>query len=152
MNGSDEEGSWGRGQRLPYPILRLKPRNKQGLRGATPVLQWRGAYERRRYKEIMIRKQYPVGETLFAEGEPSDYACRILSGEVDIVKQNERETVSLGTAKAGEFVGELGVIQGSPRSATVRALSPVTVEVVSKEEFLKRIRRTASCPSNCLAA
>ncbi len=87
----------------------------------------------------MIRKQYPVGETLFAEGEPSDYACRILSGEVDIVKQNERETVSLGTAKAGEFVGELGVIQGSPRSATVRALSPVTVEVVSKDEFLKRI-------------
>lgn len=87
----------------------------------------------------MIRKQYLVGETLFAEGEPSDYACQILSGEVDIVKRHEHESVSLGTAKAGEFIGELGVIQGSPRSATVRALSRVTVEVISKDEFLKRI-------------
>lgn len=87
----------------------------------------------------MIQKRYLVGETLFAEGEPSDYACRILSGEVDILKQHDGEAVNIGTAKAGEFVGELGVIEDSPRIATVRAASPVTVEVIPKNEFLKRI-------------
>ncbi len=87
----------------------------------------------------MIQKQYLVGEILFAEGEPSDYACRILSGEVDVIKQIEGETVTLGTAAAGEFIGELGVIQDAPRIATVRARSLVTVEVIPKDEFLKRI-------------
>jgi hypothetical protein len=87
----------------------------------------------------MNQKHYRAGDILFAEDEASDYACRILSGEVEIVKRNDGEAVNLGTAAAGEFVGELGVILDSPRIATVRAAGPVTVEVIPKDEFLRRI-------------
>lgn len=86
-----------------------------------------------------MQKQYRAGEVLFGEGEPSDYACRIVSGEADIVKNNAGEAVVLGTAKAGDFIGEMGVIEGSPRSATIRAVSAVTVEIYPKDAFLKRI-------------
>lgn len=87
----------------------------------------------------MAQKHYRAGEILFREGEPSDYACHIISGKADIVKQNEGEVVILGTARAGDFVGEMGVIQASPRIATVRAASPLTVEVIQKDAFLARI-------------
>jgi hypothetical protein len=87
----------------------------------------------------MMQRDYRAGEVLFGEGEPSDYACRILSGEAEIVKQNEGDSVILGTAKAGEFIGEMGVIIASPRSATVRAVSALSVQVYPKDEFLKRI-------------
>lgn len=92
-----------------------------------------------RESEIMIQKQYRAGEILFKEGEPSDHALRIVSGEVDVVKENEGEAVILGTAKDGDFIGEMGVIQESPRIATVRAVSAVTVDVFPKDAFLKQI-------------
>ncbi len=89
--------------------------------------------------KAMMQKDYRAGEMVFAEGEPSDYACRILSGEAEIVKQNEGEAVILGTANAGDFIGEIGVIIGSSRSATVRAVTALSVQVYPKNEFLNRI-------------
>jgi len=85
----------------------------------------------------MIKKEYRAGEILFKEGEPSDHAYRILSGEVDIMKDSDGEAFVLGTAQAGDFVGEMGVIQDSPRIATARAVTALNVEMFAKEEFLK---------------
>ncbi len=87
----------------------------------------------------MIQKEYRAGEILFREGEPSDHAYRILTGEVDIMKDSENESFVLGTAKAGDFVGEMGVIQDSPRIATARAVTALRVEIFAKDEFLKWI-------------
>jgi len=95
--------------------------------------------QRSRVNQSMIQKQFRAGEILFKEGEPSDHALRIVSGEVDVVKENEGEAVVLGTAKAGDFIGEMGVIQEQPRIATARAVSAVTVEVFPKDAFLKQI-------------
>ena len=87
----------------------------------------------------MIQKIYRAGEVLFHEGELSEFVCRLVSGEADVIKHNEGEAVILGTARPGEFVGEIGVIENSPRSATVRAVSAVTAEVYPKDEFLLRV-------------
>lgn len=87
----------------------------------------------------MIQKTYRAGEVLFHEGDVSEFACRLVSGEADVVKHNEGEAVILGTAGPGEFVGEMGVIESLPRSATVRAVSAVTAEIYAKDEFLRRV-------------
>ena len=87
----------------------------------------------------MQRRQYTHGEVLFREGEPSDTVGRVVDGSVQIVKEDGPRKVLLGHIGRGEFVGEMGIIEDRPRSATVRAESNVTIEWISKKEFLKQI-------------
>ena len=82
----------------------------------------------------MTKHSYKEGELVFKEGDPSHFACRIVSGEVEVIKELDDQTVVIGNVKEGEFVGEMGVIEGRPRSATVRTKSEVTAELISKED------------------
>ena len=84
-------------------------------------------------------RRFGPGETLFAEGDPSAEVLLIRSGEVEVLKEVDGGSVLLGTLGADEFVGEMGVIQERPRSATIRAIGEVTAEAVPKDEFLRRI-------------
>ena len=85
----------------------------------------------------MTKHSFKEGEFVFIEEEPSNVVCRIISGEVEVIKELEHQTVVLGTVKTGEFVGEMGVIEERPRNATVRAKTEVTAELFNKEEFLR---------------
>ena len=62
-----------------------------------------------------------AGHTLFVEGAPSSNLYVIVSGTA-AVKRNGRR---IGRAGPGDVVGELGVILGGPRSATVQAETPI---------------------------
>ena len=85
----------------------------------------------------MTKHSYSEGELVFKEGDLSNFACRITSGEVEVIKEIDNQTVVLGIVKTGEFVGEMGVIEGRPRSATARAKTDVTADLINKEEFLR---------------
>lgn len=87
----------------------------------------------------MARRLVKAGETLFREGDASTYVCRILAGEAEIVKQAGRRGIVLGVARAGEYIGEMGVLEGQPRSATVRARGRLEVEIVGRDAFLARV-------------
>ncbi|HYH19792.1 MAG TPA: cyclic nucleotide-binding domain-containing protein [Azospirillum sp.] len=86
-----------------------------------------------------MKMRYRQGDVLFREGDPSDFACRILEGRVQVVKESLGEPFVLGELGAGDYVGEMGVIEHKPRSATVRALCEVMVEVVPGDGFLPAI-------------
>jgi CRP-like cAMP-binding protein len=62
-----------------------------------------------------------AGHTLFVEGAPSSNLYVLLTGSA-IVKKNGRR---IGRVGPGDVVGELGVILGGPRSATVQAETPI---------------------------
>ncbi len=85
------------------------------------------------------RASYRAGDVLFREGEASDFACRVLEGEARILKRHDDTDVVLGLAKAGDFLGEMGVIEDAPRSATVEAAGELRVEIYPKAVFLQRI-------------
>ncbi|HET6519016.1 MAG TPA: cyclic nucleotide-binding domain-containing protein, partial [Geminicoccaceae bacterium] len=92
---------------------------------------------------MAAERRFGPGAVLFREGEPSAEVFRIRSGEAEVLKEPEgggRPAV-LGTVRAGEFVGEMGVLQEQPRSATVRAVGEVTAEAIPGDEFLRRISR-----------
>lgn len=86
-----------------------------------------------------MRKTYEEGEILFSEGDPSDYVVRIEAGTVDVLRDLGGESIALGTVKAGEFLGEMGVIEGEPRSASARAASVVEAEVLTPDLFFARV-------------
>lgn len=88
------------------------------------------------------RRRYPAGATLFVEGDPAHEALVLLAGEVKVsVGSVEGREVILDVFEPGALLGELSVIDGKPRSATVSALSPVevlTVATAAFNEFLDR--------------
>jgi len=87
----------------------------------------------------MTRTHFAEGEILFREGDPSDGVFRLLSGTVDVVRELDGDLILLGTVGAGQLIGEMGVVENRPRSATVRAASEVEAEFLNPTEFLDQI-------------
>lgn len=69
--------------------------------------------------------RFSKGETVYRRGDKSDSLLIILSGRVKVfnVATNAREIV-LNVLGAGDLVGELGALDGQPRSADAAALEP----------------------------
>jgi CRP/FNR family transcriptional regulator, cyclic AMP receptor protein len=86
-----------------------------------------------------MMKRFDPDAILFREGDPSDEVILIRSGSADVLRQSGDDAIVLGTVRAGEFVGEMGVLEGRPRSATVRAVETVEAELIERQTFLERI-------------
>src|SRR5438445_6805674 len=82
---------------------------------------------------------FAEGQVLFREGDPADSVFRVLSGAVDILRELDGDPILLGTIGAGQFIGEMGVVENRPRSATARAASEVEVEILTPTEFVDQI-------------
>jgi nitric-oxide synthase len=79
----------------------------------------------------IVTREVASGEVLFSEGDEADFACLVLSGRFEALKWDDSGIRVLGASGQGTFVGELGVLEHAPRAATVRALEPSTVLVLS---------------------
>jgi CRP/FNR family cyclic AMP-dependent transcriptional regulator len=90
----------------------------------------------------MACRYFAAGEVLFREGDPADRVFRLLSGDVDILRELDGDPILLGTVGAGQFIGEMGVVENRPRSATARAASEVEAEILTPTEFLDQIARS----------
>ena len=89
-------------------------------------------------KKIHVKK----GEDIIKEGTQSDFAYIIEAGSVEVSKTNtDGKKQILGTLQEKEIFGELGLIDGLPRSATVTALEDCTVSVLTPDAFNSLARR-----------
>ena len=68
---------------------------------------------------------FEPGADLMRQGEPGADAFLIRSGELAVIRDDESGTRSLSTLGPGALIGELSVLTGSPRQATVRAVTAV---------------------------
>ena len=76
----------------------------------------------------------PAGEVLMAEGDPSDAMIVVLDGQLEITRDGGGgPPVLLNVCSRGDLLGELGVLQGVPRSATVRARTPALVQRIGAD-------------------
>lgn len=76
-----------------------------------------------------------AGHTLFVEGAPSSNMYVILTGSAAVLKNGRR----IGRVHAGDVVGELGVILGGSRTATVRAETPIEWLVLGQASLRQAI-------------
>jgi signal transduction histidine kinase len=67
------------------------------------------------------RVTVPAGRLLFAEGSEPDAMYVVLDGALEVLKREGDGEVLLNTCGPGEPIGELSLVHGRPRSATVRA-------------------------------
>lgn len=81
------------------------------------------------------------GQLVFSEGEPSERVALLLEGEVEVFRDLGGREVVLGVVGAGEIVGEMGVLEGRRRAASVRARTRLRIRFLGREEFVARVSR-----------
>jgi CRP-like cAMP-binding protein len=72
-----------------------------------------------------------AGEELFREGDAGDVMYVLLAGEAEITAGG----LSVDIAKPGDILGEVALIDDSPRSATVTACTDCKLAVIDKKRF-----------------
>ena len=89
------------------------------------------AYER--VADIAELRQVIAGRTVTAQGDEGD-AFYILVDGVAEVRRDER---LIRTLQTGDFFGEIALLDGRPRTATVVAISDVGLLRIAREQFLR---------------
>ena len=75
-------------------------------------------------------------EILIKEGTPGDKIFLLLQGEVVISKKiSDGSETDIATISRGEFFGEMAIIEGRERSASVKCLTPCRLATLKNEDF-----------------
>lgn len=72
-----------------------------------------------------------AGKVLMRQGETGTDMMVVVRGQVSV----ERDGVRLNTLGAGDFFGEIALVDGGPRTATVRSEAPSTLLVITHRDF-----------------
>ncbi len=106
-----------------------------------PVLQQLPLFEGmsgRHLRRIPAReKRFGPGDAIVRAGDPGTAFYVILDGEVRVRPPGRRPV----TLKAGDYFGEMSLLDGAPRSADTHAVGEVTTLVVGRAAFTKLLRR-----------
>jgi CRP/FNR family transcriptional regulator/CRP/FNR family cyclic AMP-dependent transcriptional regulator len=93
---------------------------------------------------LVIVKNYNRDETVVLEGDDSVQALYLIAtGSVQVYMTgiDGRETI-LSFLERGDFFGEMSLIDGEPRSASVRTVTDATLLVIHRESFLSLLRKS----------
>jgi PPM family protein phosphatase len=82
-------------------------------------------------------RTYPEGAAIVTEGEPGEDLYIMLRGRVAV----EKDGVAITSIPAGGYFGEMGLVDDSRRSATVRALETVRAMVITRADMMNVMRR-----------
>ena len=81
-----------------------------------------------------------AGEPILSKGSPSKSLLLLDEGQVDIVEESMGEDVVLATLGPGSVVGEVGFVDGEPRTHHVRARTPCRLRRLSREKLLELVK------------
>ena len=79
--------------------------------------------------------QFPAGATVFAEGDPADRVHLVIEGNPAVYRYKDGKPMLVAEIEPGQCFGELGVVQGSVRAASVVATTALTTLSLSRDAF-----------------
>ena len=104
------------------------------------ILKAIGPAGRRAIRREGERLTLRAGRALFQAGDPADCLYILLSGALGVyVSGSQGEPRLIAFIRPGESVGEMALLSGTPRSATVRALRDCELLKLSHDGFLRII-------------
>ena len=81
------------------------------------------------------RAHYDSGQVIFNQGDLGRAFYIILGGQVQVYRLEEEEETEVAVLGPGELLGEMALLRGVRRTASVRALTPVDLLVMSGSDF-----------------
>lgn len=94
------------------------------------------------------RVRFPAGSVVMEEGSPGDGLYIVTAGDLEVVKRESGRDLVLARLGTGELLGEMSLLEHTPRSATVRAVTDAEALVIQPEAFREFI---ASSPDAAAA-
>jgi CRP/FNR family cyclic AMP-dependent transcriptional regulator len=87
---------------------------------------------------VVTRRSAPRSSVIMAAGDPIDSLYIVISGRLKVMMGDaDGKEVILSLIGPGEFFGEMGLIDDSPRSASVVAIEPCELLSITKRDFKK---------------
>ena len=93
-----------------------------------------------RVADMAKELSFPAGAAITEEGEAGGRFYVLVEGEADVVIGNH----VVKTVRAGDYFGEISLIDGSPRTATIVARSPVSTLSLSSWNFRPMLKEHPS--------
>ena len=96
---------------------------------------------------------HPARQTVFQEGEPGDHLLVVMHGrvKVSLASQEGKEAI-LSILEPGDVFGEMALLDGEPRSATVTTMEKCSFLVLLRRDFLPFLERNPQVAFKLLAA
>ncbi|MDO8915164.1 MAG: cyclic nucleotide-binding domain-containing protein [Coriobacteriia bacterium] len=105
-----------------------------------PLFAYCTAVEIAAIEAVAQEHAYEPDQIIVTQGTPGQAFYTVLSGRVEIVRDNQ----SLGAFGPGDFFGEMSLLDQAPRSATIRAIEPTVCLMLSSWDFKAVIERHPS--------
>lgn len=87
--------------------------------------------------DLTSETSFGVGDELVRQGEPGDSFLILRSGSAQVLKDGQ----AIRDLGPGDFLGEISLIDGGPRTATVRATEPIAAVVIGRDDFATLLER-----------
>jgi Cyclic nucleotide-binding domain len=84
---------------------------------------------------LLVRRVAKVGEVIVREGDPGDSMFIVSTGEVRATVLRDGQQLPVATMRDGDFFGEMAVLSGEPRTATVTAVKATELLELNRENL-----------------
>jgi CRP-like cAMP-binding protein len=128
--------------------MRLRKNAKVELIKGVPLFSQLGRGELDEVASIADEIDLSEGKELTVEGQPGREFFVIIEGDA-AVRQGDREVNRLG---AGDFFGEIALIEDRPRTATVVAETPIRALVITDRSFRTLLERSPEIEGKVMSA
>jgi len=86
--------------------------------------------------ERMTMRQFAPGTQIITAGDPGQSMFLLSEGITSVLVKGEDGDVDVATLRPGDFFGEMSLLTGDPRSATIKALSETVAFEIDKEDLI----------------
>jgi CRP/FNR family cyclic AMP-dependent transcriptional regulator len=111
--------------------MRLHRDAKAELIKHVPLFSNCSKKELRKLASIADEIDFQEGKVLIREGRPGREFFVLVEGRVDVSRQGS----SIDTMQSGDFFGEVALVSDAPRNATIMAITPIVVLVITERDF-----------------
>ena len=123
------------------------------LLARVPLLSGLSQAELERIAQVAVPRSFPKGARVFHEGDQSDACYIIRDGEVRVTREHsDGRAIALATLGPGEIVGELAMLDGEVRSASVEAVSDVELLAIAARDMRGLLERNPEITAKLVVA
>jgi len=102
----------------------------------------------KRIADLMDEERYHEGAKVVREGEDGDSLYVLVEGQADVVRGDQ----TVDRLLPGDFFGEISLLDGGPRTATIVADTPITVLAIRRGPFNRMLTQEPEIAAKIMTA
>lgn len=121
------------------PVRQLEHQSEQDREKLLRRIDIFGCLEPAELRQVaaeLAPKHIPAGSELLAGGEAGDSMFVVAEGFLEVWAEREGEKIRIGQIEPGEFAGEMSLLTGEPRTASISAATDVVAYEITRDHLM----------------